>query len=97
MSSGINRARFISDLDVEEGSERHHEILRSQLSLVNDNGQMREDAPAVRKQVYISRCVVPPASCQLQGAFVSIGWALICRVVTSVCCAASCRGELGGC
>ncbi len=50
MTSGINRARFISDLNVEEGSERYNEILRSQLSLVDD-GQMREDAQAVRKQV----------------------------------------------
>jgi len=53
VSSGTNRARFISDVNAKEGSERYHEILRSQLSLVNDDGQMREDAQAVRKQVRV--------------------------------------------
>ena len=56
VTSGINRARFISDLKVEEGSERYHEILRSQLSLVDD-GQMRGDAQAVRKQVCLRLAV----------------------------------------
>ena len=59
VSSGTNRARFISDVKVEEGSERYHEILRSQLSLVKDDGQMREDAQAVRKQVRVDG--MPPS------------------------------------
>lgn len=50
MSTGKNRARFISDVKAEEGSERYTQILESQLQLVAES-ELRDDADAVRKQV----------------------------------------------
>ena len=50
VSTGRNFARFISDIKIEVGSERYHEILRNQLHLVPDF-QGRGDAAAVKKQL----------------------------------------------
>mmetsp|Transcript_77375 Transcript_77375/g.125532 ORF Transcript_77375/g.125532 Transcript_77375/m.125532 type:complete len:222 (-) Transcript_77375:55-720(-) len=48
MSTGKNRARFISSVKVEEGSERQEEILNSQLNLVKES-ELRQDQAALRK------------------------------------------------
>ena len=50
VSTGQNFARFISDVKVEADSDRHKEILRAQLRLV-DESQGRGDSKAVRKHL----------------------------------------------